>query len=49
MRTLGTRPTIESAFYPERLSRGGVETVPTFDTTALHVEAAVAFALGKGV
>jgi aspartate racemase len=109
---LGTRPTMEGTFYPERLSRGGVETlipeeadrafmhasildemgmgafkaetraryleviaslvgrgaeavvlgcteipillrgadcpVPTFDTTALHVGAAVAFALGDG-
>jgi aspartate racemase len=109
---LGTRPTMEGTFYPERLARGGVETlipdeadrvfmhgsildemaagaftaetrgrylaiiaslvargaqaavlgcteipillrgaecpVPTFDTTALHVGAAVAFALGEG-
>ena len=108
---LGTRPTMEGVFYPERLSRGGVEAlipeeadrafmhasivdemaagafeaetrarylgiieslvargaeaavlacteipillrgaacpVPTFDTTALHVRAAVAFALGE--
>jgi aspartate racemase len=30
------------------LLRGAACPVPTFDTTALHVGAAVAFALGKG-